>query len=132
MVAVGDTFPAALPSREPGCGIITLVSMSITKLHNITHNEPLGGSHHVRKIVYVFITLSKMLFAAIISRSNNFPQTRGRSLEELGLNLVPEHLPWCFVLEPPWGRGLCIRECRQGWKCVWTSRCSVDVLEVAR
>ena len=78
MVAVDDTFPAALPSREPGCGIITLVSMSITKLHNITHNEPLGGSHHARNIVYVFITLSKMLFAAIISKSNNFPQTHGR------------------------------------------------------
>lgn len=61
-----------------------LVMINITKLYNVTHNEPLDDSQPVvRKIFYVLLTLSKMLFAASISRNSNF--LRHPELEELGL-----------------------------------------------
>lgn len=66
-------------------GVLTLARTNVTKLHNITHNEALAGSQPVgRKTFYVLVTLSKMLFAAAISRNNNFADTHSRSLEGLG------------------------------------------------
>lgn len=50
-----------------------LVRIHVAKLHNITHNELRDGSQLVvRKMFYGLIILSKMLFAAIFSRKNNF------------------------------------------------------------